>query len=67
MVAKLEPSPYLINVTATLFPGWEWVGGSLAGSMPMWYEFHNQQSNTSYIVIQGSSTLGDAYFDLQAY
>jgi len=67
MVAKLEPSPYLINVTATLFPGWEWVGGSLAGSMPMWYEFHNQQSNTSYIVIQGSSTLGDAYFDLQIW
>ena len=65
--AQLEPSPYLINVTRTLYPSWEWVGGSLAGSMPMWYEFYNEQTNTSIVVIQGTSTLADAYFDLQIW
>ncbi len=67
LVAHLEPSPLLINVTRTLFPGWEYAGGALAGSMPMFYEFYNKQANTSVIVIQGSSTLGDAYFDLQIW
>jgi len=67
ILAYKPPSEFLMNTTRTFFPGWEYVGGSVRGSQPMWQEFYNAGQNVSMINIMGTSTWGDFFYDMQIW
>ena len=68
IMAYYPPSDFLISVTNAYLPaGWQYVGGSRAGSQPMWQEYYRAETNTSVINIMGTSTWGDFFYDMQLW